>query len=313
MEIVVALDNHFVYRSVFRTLEYTHLGRVRQFERYKENLRCLFRSPTFHIQSLKLNFSRENIYVLNSPLFAEETWAAANKGISTIIMEEYFYKSRCRDEIVKFILRKFKSHPFIAMTKRTDLFLSESGLNSFLVPPATEKRRGRRTRDIILFVGRMIESKNPFFILDLAKRLKNENFVMIGQGSLSDKIKEKARNQSNVKIIDSIDNERLFSDFYSRAKVVLHPARKDPIGFTMIEALSVSTPVLASASTGASDYLPRAWVFNDYDLDRWANGIKGINSEDLSVARQIFEEEHLNINDKYFKSVAKSLRKSLTG
>lgn len=311
MEIIVALADLVVYQSLFRTLEYMKLGNVRQFERTNKNFHVLFKSSTFHIQSLKINFSKENIYVLNSPIIATESWIAENKGIPTIILEEYFHKSKYRDEIAKLILRNFKEQRFISLTKRTDRFLSESNLNSFLVPPATEKRRGRRTRDIILFTGRMVDNKNPFFVLDLAKRLRNERFVMIGQGPLSDKIKERAKTQSNVEVIDFIDNkQQLFSEFYSRAKMMIHPVKRDPVGFVVIEALSTSTPVLASASAGASDYLPNEWVIKDYDVNHWVNKIKRIDSGDLSIAQQTFKKEHLDINDVYFKSVAKLLRNS---
>jgi len=82
---------------------------------------------------------------------------------------------------------------------------------------------------------------------------------MIGKGPLLQQVKSYSDNYSNVSVFDYISNERLFTDFYSRAKVLIHPAIKDPIGFTVIEALSTSTPVLASSYCGASVFYPNSY------------------------------------------------------
>jgi len=176
MKVIVTLHNHPVYKSLFRTFKYMNLGPVYQFKNYHEKLHYLFRSSSFHVQYLNTSFSKENIYVLNSPLIGLEAWIAAKNRINSIFVEEYFHKSKYKDTLVKFILKLFQNYPFIAMTKRTHTFLLESRLSSFLIPPALEKKKGRKTRDIILFIGRMIDTKNPFFVFEIAKRLKKRRF-----------------------------------------------------------------------------------------------------------------------------------------
>jgi glycosyltransferase involved in cell wall biosynthesis len=311
MKVIVALDTHPVYKSLFHTFKYMNLGPVYQFKDYREKMHYIFRGSSFHIQSLDIQFSNENLYVLNSPLMAYEAWVAAKNRINVLFVEEYFHKSFYKDLLVKFILSRFKNYPFISMTKRTHSFLSESSLSSFLIPPALEKKKGRKNRDVILFVGRMVDTKNPFFILELAKRLKNEDFVMVGDGPLLQKLKLYSKDYPNVTAIDYVPNQRLFTDFYSRAKVLIHPAKKDPIGFTVIEALSTSTPVLTTQYVGSSDFLPKRWVLNEYDVNKWIEKIKDMSGDDIKEANRIFDKEHLNIEDKYFKQVALEIKKSM--
>ena len=76
------------------------------------------------------------------------------------------------------------------------------------------------------------------------------------------------------------------------------------MGFVVVEALSCSTPVLASAGVGASDYLPEAWRVATYDIDEWVRKIRALNDEATEVAERAFEEENLNIESSYFEETA---------
>lgn len=312
MEIIVVLDHHHVYDSIFKVLEYTELGKVIQFKNYNENLEIIFRSSTFHFQKLNVSFSKDNLYVLNSPIMAAEAWFARRNKIKSIFVEEYFSKSYIKDFIVGNILKQFADFPFISMTKRTNNFLSHLHLSTFLIPPACKKRKGRKNRDIILYVARMVESKNIPFVIEIAKLMKREHFVIIGRGPLFDKFSEISKSMSNLEIIEYVDHEKLFTEYYSKAKVLLHPAFKDPIGFSIIEALSTSTPVLTTNRVGASDYLPSNWLINNYQPISWVNKIKKINLDDYSLAESTFKKEHLDLKDDYFKKISLNLKNKLS-
>lgn len=311
MKIVVALDDHPVYESIYRVLNNTGMGEVSKFKEYRKNLRYLLRMPSFHIQSLNIAFSKNDLYVLNSPIMAAEAWKAKRMNINAIFVEEYYNKFWLKDIIVGKLLKQFKSYPFIAMTKRTYEFLLDNDIPAFLIPPATKKRNGKRRRDIILSVSRMVESKNIPFVLDIARNMKKEHFVIIGSGPLFNVFKKKIDTLPNVEIIEFVEHERLFLDYYSKAKMLIHPAKSDPIGFSVIEALSTSTPTLVSKGTGASDYLPSEWVFENYDINKWIVKISEIDEKDSNLAKKVFEKEHLNINDAYFEIIAKKLRQSI--
>ncbi|MDO8554723.1 MAG: glycosyltransferase family 4 protein [Candidatus Micrarchaeota archaeon] len=268
----------------------------------------LIRTKNTYLQKLNIRFSKNSIFVLNSPSMYFDTWEARIKSIPSIIVEEYLPNNSLKDIFMRSLLFSFKNYPFVSLTKRTHNFLTNYGFHSFLIPPAEKKRKGSKKRDIILYVGRLTDSKNSLFFLELAKELREENFVMVGRGPLLEQVKEKAKNMGNVKIVDFVeDREVLFRDYYGRAKVLVHPVLQDPIGFVVVEALSTSTPVLASVNAGASDFLPIKWIMKDFLVKNWVNAIRNINDVSVKEAEGIFEAENLNIDSAYFETIAKSL------
>ena len=270
---------------------------------------CFFYSKTNHFQFSSLNLNKNSIYLVNSPLIEGKTWELKLKGIDGFIIEEYYNKKNYfKNKVVASLLTLFSDYPFIVQTKRTKEFLSECNLKTFFFPPAEKKRFSNKERKFFLFVGRMVKSKNPFLIIELAKILKKENFVMIGRGPLLNKVKVLASNLKNVKIIEFIeDREKLFSDYYSKAKALIHPAFSDPIGHVIIESLSTGTPVIASAFTGSSDYLLRDWTFKNFDIHSIAKKIQKIDEKDYRKAREIFQKENLDIQSPYFKKLEKEV------
>jgi glycosyltransferase involved in cell wall biosynthesis len=272
-----------------------------------------YAGKTFHFQNLKLRFSPENLYVLSSPIMCLEAWRAMLYGVPALIVEEYFSESRSRDLLVSSLLLPFRSYPFVSFTKRTHAFLEKRSFNSFLIPPAERKQGGSKNRDMLLYVSRMIESKKPFLVLELARQLESERFVMVGKGPLLPHIKKRAEGMSNVEIIEFVETrEELFRDYYAKAKALLHPAEKDAVGFVVVEALASSTPVLASAGVGASDYLPETWRVGTRRVGEWVRKIGALSDDDVRLAEKTFEQENLDIESSYFRETGQMISAFLT-
>lgn len=307
MDFIFTLPNHPVYKSICKVLENTRLGEIIT---YSNDFKIIFKTDTSHFQNLNIKFEPNNLYVLNSPLLAFETWRAKLNNVKGLIVEEYYYKSTIKDFLARLLITQFKNYPFIAMTKRTTNFLRNANLDTFYIPPACKKRKGNKNRDIILSVSRLVQSKNVFFTLNLAKVLKKENFIIIGDGPLYNIVKKTAGNLNNVEIIREVENKEIFQ-YYGKAKVLIHPAFKDPIGFTVIESLSTSTPVLTTKNTGSSDFLPSKWLIKDFNIMNWITSINAINNEDYKDAHRIFDEENLNIQSKYFRDIGSKLKNYL--
>ena len=317
MDYVFTLDKHPVYNSLKHTIEIIckeHGGNLRFDFPVSGPRDIMFHTSRFHIYRSNIKFSKYNTYILNSPSICFDDWDALLQGIHSVVVEEYLPGNILKDSIIKGLLLPFRHLPFISLTKKTHNFLSGSKFNSYLIPPADKKHSGSKNRDIILYVGRMTEYKNPFFILELAKKLKNEYFVMVGKGNLSAKLKSAAKSMGNVEIIDFIEDKgRLYKDYYGKAKVLVHPPYHEPIGFVIIEALSASTPVLASVNAGASGFLPDNWAIKGHGAEDWVNAIKNLDDSSIKTAERTFEEENLNIESLYFKKVANDLNLLMQG
>jgi len=304
--LVDAIGSHTVYSQIHNVMSNVsnHFGfTYRPISPSYDNSRIITLSSTnyvFYIRNLDLK--RTGIYAANSPLLNINAWEALVKNSPMVLIEEYFARGNYRDLIAKSMLLPFNGYPFICLTKKTAAFLNHIGIKYFLIPPTEEKRQALKRRKHILFVGRAEPSKNPFFFLNLAKRFRDEHFVFIGRGSLSEQIAMKAKECGNIEYAPFVESKEEFFDYYRNAKLFIHPALRDPIGQVIIEALSTSTPVLASSNTGASSFLPSDWIMKTFDEEVWIDRIKHIlaNQEDsIAQAGLVFEKEHLNSSDPY--------------
>ncbi len=309
MDVVYGLDKHPVYGSLKRMLGYfcEETGGKLDFG-FERPGQLVFGNSSRFIKRNPMEFSKNKLHIIGSPLVGLETWEALVRGCPFLSLEEYYEKGLPRDTAALSLLSLFKNHPFISLTKRTKGFLEKRGFTQILIPPAAEIRKGSKRREHTLFIGQLhSETKNPFLFLKIAERMKGEKFIIIGSGSLSEKVKSEAARLGNVEVIDRVESrEELFSEYFGKAKALVHPAYIDPIGFVIIEALSASTPVIASKAAGASDFLPEEWQVGGYEPGEWAKRLSSALG-DTKKAGEVFEKENLNIESPYFKEAAKKM------
>ncbi|MFH2052589.1 MAG: glycosyltransferase family 4 protein [bacterium] len=109
-------------------------------------------------------------------------------------------------------------------------FINAEGL-SRTVPPVSE-------RDDILFIGRMDHEKGIFDILEVARRLPERTFVMVG--NFADRAQEedfrtRLAGLPNVDWVGPVYDDRKYA-FFSRSKFLLFPTYRDEFPMTLIES-----------------------------------------------------------------------------
>ena len=109
----------------------------------------------------------------------------------------------------------------------------------------------------VLTVGHVIEYKNPYVWLEVAKktisRFPSATFTWVGEGPLLDSMSESVRIDG---LSDSIKFVGLQSDmqfYYQGASVYFHPSQLESHGIAIIEAMSFGLPVVASNVGGISE------------------------------------------------------------
>lgn len=110
---------------------------------------------------------------------------------------------------------------------------------------------GLQSKFIVLFVGRFIKVKGIDLLLDVAKKI-NENiyFVFVGDGPLSETIRDASKVHSNIVYIGRIENNEL-PVYYNSADLLCVPSQyEEGFGRVILESLSCGTPVLASNKGG---------------------------------------------------------------
>lgn len=300
MKIYSFLSRHPVYTSLYKVFSY--IGNVKI-----ENKRnVLLKLKTKHVEQSKLR--RDGINIIKSPLIDIGAYKLLFKKYKAFIFAEYFERTWFKDFFVSMIFNLFKRYPFIALTKRTKYFLEKNKLNVFFIPPGIKPNFVNKKRKYILYVSRLIDVKNPLLVLKIAEKMLDEKFVIIGKGPLEHDVKKIIKKLKNVEYINYIKSREKLLKIYENAKLLIHPAKKDPIGFVVIEALSRSTPALTTVYTGASDYLPNEWKMKTFDLHEWIKKIRSINNKDTLKAKYIFKKEHLDINNAYYKKIAERIK-----
>lgn len=147
----------------------------------------------------------------------------------------------------------------------------------------------------------MSERKGGRHVLELAKRMKNENvkFILIGIEDLSEKFED------NVIALGRTENQHELAEYYSLADVFVTCSLKETFGLTCIEALSCGTPVCGFEAGGniglVPDTLGRLVKYGDiYTLKDALVSIldqKTPSEEYTNYGKQIYSKE--NMFDKY--------------
>lgn len=124
-----------------------------------------------------------------------------------------------------------------------------------------------------LFVGRQIEVKNLFFLLNTylfyTKEVENPyKLILVGNGPLREKIELFIRNnklENFVVLLDFVQQKDLIP-IYKNAKAFILPSFSETWGLVINESLSCGCPVLASEKCGATSCLIEDGV-NGYSFD----------------------------------------------
>jgi len=108
-------------------------------------------------------------------------------------------------------------------------------------------------RKIVLFVGRLISAKGVKLLVEVAKELKEIDFLFIGEGPLSNWMKEQENKMRNIHCLGGVNDCNL-PKYYSAADLLCVPSLcKEGYGRVIVEAISCGTPAIGSNTAGISE------------------------------------------------------------
>lgn len=105
----------------------------------------------------------------------------------------------------------------------------------------------------ILFAGKLEEKKNPFFMVEAAKKMTNLFFIIVGNGILEEEIKQQISNLSNC-ILIPFQNQSKMPLVYRLADIFVLPSQGpgETWGLAINEAMASGKLVVASNKCGGS-------------------------------------------------------------
>ena len=132
-----------------------------------------------------------------------------------------------------------------------------NGIDTQLYKPTTDNP----TNDYFLYVGRLDQRKGFYELLDVMKKLKNQQFMIISNvlkyGSLSSYgriLYDLSKKHHNIIIKSNITDEDL-KLYYSNAKATILPSRYEPLGYVVLESMACGTPCIVSSNSGATEVI----------------------------------------------------------
>lgn len=200
--------------------------------------------------------------------------------------------------------RAIDLHVAISETNRRDLIEHEhvsaekivtihNWVSSAFTPLAAERRsvwrasHGLTERDrVVLIAGRLERQKNQELVIGLLPELKDHALVLAGEGELFTAYAELAARLGVDDRLHQIGFEQDIAGAMAAADVVAVPSRFEGFGRSVIEALAVGTPVVATNLDAISEVLRDA-PSNSYSLCRlddkgaWTAALDELSSTSL--------------------------------
>ena len=157
-----------------------------------------------------------------------------------------------------------------------------------------------RLKTNIISICRLVDQKNIFEIFEIAKLLKNFRFNIIGNGYLASKAKLFLEKESinNVVLLGEKDN---IYDFLYEADLFLSTSLYEGLPLSLLEAMSIGLPVVASNVVGNRDVVRSNKTGFLYQLGKYntaAKYIKRIINSDKLIKE--FSENSFQRQRKYF-------------
>ena len=108
---------------------------------------------------------------------------------------------------------------------------------------------------LLLFAGKLEDKKNPFFLIDLLDKNRNQhlNILFVGNGPLENSLKQKAAADKRIYFLD-FQNQKIMPVIYRMADIFILPSTGpgETWGLSLNEAMACGKPVVATEKVGGA-------------------------------------------------------------
>jgi glycosyltransferase involved in cell wall biosynthesis len=112
------------------------------------------------------------------------------------------------------------------------------------------------TAPLVVGIGRLVEQKDWPVFIEAASRMEGPSFVVAGDGPLRQELMNLARRSGNrVRFLGVVDD---IAALVGLASCVVSTSAWEGLPLTLLEALSLGAPVVATAVDGVTDLVPPA-------------------------------------------------------
>lgn len=288
---------------------YLHWGNCNSIYKYN-NLICISIKNTifwpFILNRILFRIKKVNLVHSHNPLFS----FLSIKQTNIFTLHDglyYFAKSQKNKKYILFYfielllyLRVNKIHFISKFSKNESLFWGRKKnvviYNSSHLENLTESKSNNQIIPGYFLIVKSIEERARIdLIIDIAKKYKNEQFIIVGKGPYFNFYNKKIQkdNISNVKMLGFVEDSILIT-LYKNSKCVINIAQYgEGFGLPIIEAYLFNKPVLASNNCAIPEIIYDKSHLFENTLEGISNRIDQINDTSFN-SKKIFEEYYWN-------------------
>lgn len=140
----------------------------------------------------------------------------------------------------------------------------------------------KRSKKIVLFLGRLTLQKGPDYFVNTAKKVleyyPDVVFVVAGSGDMENAIIRKVAEMgmSDKFIFAGFVRGKEVKKMYQMADLYIMPSVSEPFGITPLESIRLGTPALISHQSGVSEVVTNCLKTDFWDTDEMANKIVSV-------------------------------------
>jgi glycosyltransferase involved in cell wall biosynthesis len=174
---------------------------------------------------------------------------------------------------------------------------------------------------IVGMVGKLLDSKGFELVIELAKRYikidPHIQFVLVGDGKRDAILREKSKNLFNFKMTGFVVN---IDEYMEMFDIFLLPSRDEAFGSTLLDAMELGKPVIASDVGGVREIVTdevNGLLFKSGDLDSLQNQLSRLVSDKILVEKlkqdkmYWLDNIHYGKDSLYFKLSRKSKERAV--
>ncbi|MBO3839661.1 MAG: glycosyltransferase family 4 protein [Thermoproteota archaeon] len=178
---------------------------------------------------------------------------------------------------------------FSVVSKSTEEFYKRLGFNPLYIPNAIDfddipKERVTLYENQVAYVGRLSYEKGVDLLVEVARRLPEANFVLIGDGPLYIELLKASEKVRNLHLLGYKPRDEALKHL-AGSRVFILPSRSEGLSTSILEAMALKIPVVATNVGGNSELVQSeatGFLVEKNDVDSMAYSVRRTLEENVS-------------------------------
>ena len=174
------------------------------------------------------------------------------------------------------------------------IYLIGNGVNTTEFSPCSDQNKiankkllGVNSEYLILYVGRMIDGKNPLGLLSAWTQIKNEfkntQLIFIGDGPQLELLQQKTVELGCSDSVRFLGKTKDVASWYQIADMYVLPSKFEGLANALLEAMSCALPIVSTRVSGSTDMFHKGDIgelVNVENNEELANGMRKLLLDD---------------------------------